>query len=48
MRRHSLDPEALQVESFGTAPGDADGCVCDYPALHLHGGRGLHHHAVKR
>jgi hypothetical protein len=31
MRRHSLDPEALQVESFGTAPGDADGCVCDYP-----------------
>lgn len=31
MRRHGLDPDALKVESFGTSPGDASGCVCDYP-----------------
>lgn len=31
MKPLTLDAGALKVESFGTAPGDAAGCVCDYP-----------------
>ncbi len=31
MNKHRLQVETLAVESFGTGPGDVDGCVCDYP-----------------
>lgn len=31
MRKHRLNLDSLNVDSFGTEPVDAGGCVCDHP-----------------